>query len=244
MRLLRYKIKGRRVAGRRDVCATVAPQGKAASKADTFVTAAFCSVAQSLVFQKTLRFFGSGHRVARTKRTVIIATCRACAGSRCRIAIFFVTCHVSRAKTWLSEREFECFAEVFADRRKELGFHLTAWVFLPNHWHAILYPAHPLTISRVVESIKVGSTLRINRMRSERGPLWQGRYFDRVMRTVKEYRETVEYIHWNPVKAGLVSRAEDWEWSSARDYREPRTGASGRMPVDSVNFSTDEWMRI
>lgn len=121
---------------------------------------------------------------------------------------FFVTCHVSRAKTWLSEREFECFAEVFADRRKELGFHLTAWVFLPNHWHAILYPAHPLTISRVVESIKVGSTLRINRMRSERGPLWQGRYFDRAMRTVKEYRETVEYIHWNPVKAGLVSRAE------------------------------------
>lgn len=99
-------------------------------------------------------------------------------------------------------------------------------------------------MARVVESIKVGSTLRINRMRSEKGPLWQGRYFDRVMRTMKEYRETVEYIHGNPVKAGLVRRPEDWKWSSARDYAEPRTGASGQMRVDGVDFSVNERTRI
>lgn len=75
----RAKVKGRRVAGRRDVCATGAPQGKAGSKTDTFVTAAFGCVAQSLRVQKTLRLFGPEYAVARGKHAAIIATCRASA---------------------------------------------------------------------------------------------------------------------------------------------------------------------
>ena len=42
--------------------------------------------------------------------------------------------------------------------------------------------------------------------------------FDRALRTVKEYHEKVEYIHMNPVRAGLVRRTEDWAWSSVHDY--------------------------
>ncbi len=60
-----------------------------------------------------------------------------------------------------------------------------------------------------MESIKVGSTLRLDAGRKESGLLWQPRFFDRVVRTVKEYYEKVEYIHLNPVRAGLVERAED-----------------------------------
>jgi hypothetical protein len=46
----------------------------------------------------------------------------------------------------------------------------------------------------------------------------QPRFFDRALRTVKEYNEKVEYIHLNPVKAGLASRPEDWRWSSYNEY--------------------------
>jgi hypothetical protein len=42
--------------------------------------------------------------------------------------------------------------------------------------------------------------------------------FDRALRTVKEYHEKVDYIHLNPVKAGLVRQPEDWPWSSIHDY--------------------------
>jgi putative transposase len=51
--------------------------------------------------------------------------------------------------------------------------------------------------------------------------LWQGRFFDRALRTVKEYQETVEYIHWNPLRWGLLKRPEDWKWSSAHEYTFP-----------------------
>jgi hypothetical protein len=69
-----------------------------------------------------------------------------------------------------------------------------------------------------MEAIKVGSTLRLNAGRNESGLFWQPRFFDRALRTVKDYYEKVEYIHLNPVRAGLVKRAEDWPWSSAPDY--------------------------
>jgi len=39
-----------------------------------------------------------------------------------------------------------------------------------------------------------------------------------ALRTVKEYNQKVEYIHINPVRAGLVSRPEDWRWSSYSEY--------------------------
>jgi putative transposase len=131
---------------------------------------------------------------------------------------FFITCRVLPRRRHLSDSEFATWAEVIAERRAEHRFLLTAWVFLPDHWHAIFYPRHPLTISRVMEAIKDGATKRVNHSRRETGTLWQPRFFDRALRTMEEYNAKVEYIHWNPVRAGLVSRPEEWPWKSVHDY--------------------------
>jgi putative transposase len=98
-----------------------------------------------------------------------------------------------------------------------------------------------------MDSIKVSTTRLINRERSERGVLLQGRFFDRALRTVKEYNEKVEYIHWNPVKAGLVKRPEDWKWSSVRDYTgsvQAPSGKRGPLPVERVLLPADPRRRI
>ena len=160
---------------------------------------------------------------------------------------FFVTCRLFPNRRILSESELDCLAQAISARRKIHGFLVTAWVFLPDHWHAILYPHHPLTISDVMESIKVSSTRRINRGRGELGLLWQGRFFDRAVRTAQEYHETVEYIHWNPVKAGLVSRPEDWPWSSAHDDSGSAAGpmaTNTALVIDRVVLPMDPGARI
>ena len=148
---------------------------------------------------------------------------------------FFVTCRLLPRRRMLSPTEFATLAQVIRERRAEHGFLLTAWVFLPDHWHAIFYPRHPLTLSRVMEAIKDAATKRLNRSRREAGMLWQPRFFDRALRTVKEYNAKVEYIHLNPVKAGLVRRAEDWRWSSVHDY----AGSVNRPPVTPSGLSVD-----
>jgi REP element-mobilizing transposase RayT len=160
---------------------------------------------------------------------------------------FFVTCRLLPRRGRLGDGEFEVLARVMGERRKEHGFLLTAWVLLPDHWHAIFFPRFPLTISRVLEAVKVGSTLRINAGRKESGLLWQRRFFDRALRTVKEYSEKVEYIHQNPVRAGLVRRAEDWWWSSAREFTGTVGGKATRhpiLPIDRVLLPSDQCARI
>jgi putative transposase len=148
---------------------------------------------------------------------------------------FFVTCRVLPRRRILSDSEFACLARVIHERREEHRFLLTAWVFLPDHWHAIFYPAYPLTISTVMESIKDAATKRINRSCREVGKLFQPRFFDRALRTVREYHEKVQYIHLNPVKARLVNRPEDWPWSSVHDY----TGSLNDSPMTPSGLSVD-----
>ena len=138
-------------------------------------------------------------------------------------------------------------AQVIHERRAEHGFLLTAWVFLPDHWHAIFYPPYPLTISRVMESIKVGATKIINRSRCEAGLLFPPRFFDRALRTVREYHEKVEYIHYNPVKAGRAAGPEDWPWSSVHDdagNRNDRPLTPSGLSVDRVSLPADPRTRI
>lgn len=79
----------------------------------------------------------------------------------------------------------------------------------------------------------MGGTKRINAGRGERGVLLQGRFFDRALRTVKEYNEKVAYIHWNPVKAGLVKRSEDWKWSREAGLHRNRERSGGQGQPDS-----------
>jgi len=146
---------------------------------------------------------------------------------------FFITCRVLPGRRILTASEFACLGGVIHERREKHGFLLSAWVFLPNHWHAIFYPPYPLTISRVMESIKVGATKRIHHSRGEVGLLFQPRFFDRALRTVKG--EKVEYFHLNPVKAGLAKRPEDWPWSSIHDY----TGNLTDAPVTPSGLSVD-----
>jgi putative transposase len=155
---------------------------------------------------------------------------------------FFVSCNLLRGRPFLSENEFNLLAQVIRSRRKAHGFLLTAWVLLPDHWHAIVYPPYPLTISEAMEAIKIGATRRINAGRQTQGPLFQSRFFDRALRTVKEYGETVEYIHRNPVRRGYVSAPEAWTWSSAKEYAGVNAGEQLQMcglAIDRVRLPAD-----
>ena len=49
-------------------------------------------------------------------------------------------------------------------------------------------------------------------------PFWQKRYYDRNVRSVREFGIKLRYLHRNPVKRGLVCEPGDWEWSSFRHY--------------------------
>ncbi len=57
-----------------------------------------------------------------------------------------------------------------------------------------------------------------SRRRSGEAAVWQRRYWEHRIRDVDDFRRHVDYIHFNPVKHGLVTSTADWEWSSFRDH--------------------------
>ncbi len=98
-------------------------------------------------------------------------------------------------------------------RRKRA--HVLAYAVMPDHFHALLVPNEGTTISEVMKSIKGFTARRLNNMLDRSGPLWQRSFYDRMIRGEQQLLETVNYLHMNPVVAGLVAHAEDYQFSSA-----------------------------
>lgn len=109
---------------------------------------------------------------------------------------------------------------------------LDSFVIMPNHVHVLWTPNGSL--ADLIRRVKGGAALEANRLLGRVGQkFWQDEYFDRGVRDEHEMARIRGYIEWNPVKAGLVSKPEDFLWSSARlNGREraegPRTALTRR----------------
>jgi putative transposase len=92
-------------------------------------------------------------------------------------------------------------------------YDLHAWVIMPNHVHLLITPR--IAPSRLLQSLKGATSRECNRLLGRTGePFWQKESYDHWVRSDQELERIQRYIEWNPVKAGLVSKMEDWRWSS------------------------------
>jgi putative transposase len=93
-------------------------------------------------------------------------------------------------------------------------FDLFAWVVMSNHMHVLLQPHKSL--QEITRAVKNTSARDANAILGRTGhPFWQTESFDHWVRNGRQFDSIVRYIEENPVKAGLVERAEMWPWSSA-----------------------------
>jgi putative transposase len=102
---------------------------------------------------------------------------------------------------------------------------IAAYVIMPSHVHALLGLREIERLSQLMQSFKSLSARRIlphltPELRGLFGesPLWKPRYDDLIIWSEKQFKVKVEYIHNNPVKAGLAGDASDYVFSSAQDW--------------------------
>jgi putative transposase len=95
------------------------------------------------------------------------------------------------------------------------GHHdLAAYAVLSNHVHLLVLPK--IAPSRLLQSLKGVTAREANRILGRTGEsFWQAESYDHWVRDEDEWQRIANYIEDNPVKAGLVQRAEDYPWSSA-----------------------------
>jgi putative transposase len=112
-----------------------------------------------------------------------------------------------------------CWAFVLAleRARKLYKFRVYGFMAMPEHVHLLISEPESGTVAKAVQALKISSSLRTTAVRED-SPLWQKRYYDRNIRDYAEFVEKLQYLHRNPVKRGLVEKAEGWKWGSFRHY--------------------------
>lgn len=117
------------------------------------------------------------------------------------------------------------------------------FVVMPDHVHLLIWFSKPGQLSRFVQQLKGRSSTQIKRFLREnltayaarisaQDPIWQVRYHSFEIDSRQKLEEKLTYMHLNPVRAGLVEKAVDWKWSSARWYLEHRTVG---VPIEWVD---------
>jgi len=92
---------------------------------------------------------------------------------------------------------------------------LKAWVVMPNHVHAVVWPMPNHTLSKIMQSWKGYMAREANKLLDRAGTFWQPEPFDHWIRNDEEGARCCGYVVNNPVKARLCAPPEDWRWSSA-----------------------------
>lgn len=140
---------------------------------------------------------------------------------------YFFTVNLLERKNALLVERINLLRESVRQCKTAKPFYIDAWVVLPEHMHTIwTLPEGDEDFSGRWKMIKTlfskgllvderRSPVRIKR--GERG-IWQRRYWEHCIRDERDYENHMDYLHFNPVKHGWVTKVSDWPYSSFHRY--------------------------
>ena len=136
---------------------------------------------------------------------------------------YFFTITLLDRRGDLLVRHIDALREVVRRTRLERPFHIDGWVVMPEHMHCIwTLPAGDIDYSNRIKAIKIRFSRVVpclefrneaRAIKGERG-IWQRRFWEHAIRDERDYAHHMDYLHFNPVKHGLVRNVADWPHSS------------------------------
>lgn len=112
--------------------------------------------------------------------------------------------------------------------REKVAIH--SYVLMSNHLHLLVTPQTATGLPRMMQAVGRRYVQYFNRRHGRTGTLWEGRYRATAIQTDRYCLACMTYIDLNPVRAGIVKRAEDYSWSSHGHYRGLRSDKVVSVP--------------
>jgi putative transposase len=138
---------------------------------------------------------------------------------------YFFTVTLKDRRSHILVEKIEQLRQAFRIVRRERPFVVDAVVVLPDHLHTIVtLPDGDADFSgrwrraKSLFSRLVAPTLAIETNAKQEFDLWQRRFWEHTIRDDDDFSRHFDYIHFNPVRHGLVSRVRDWPYSSFHRY--------------------------
>ncbi len=119
-------------------------------------------------------------------------------------------------KLFRNAADYAAFLKALTEVQRELPTRLLAYCLMPNHWHLVLWPTEDGQLGRFMQRLTVTHVRRWheNRRTSGFGHVYQGTYKSFPVETDEHLIWLIRYAERNALRAKLVKRAEDWQWSS------------------------------
>ncbi len=119
-----------------------------------------------------------------------------------------------RQVVFFSDKDKKSYCELLKREADKVGIAIWAYCIMDNHIHLIAVPETENALAKGIGEAERKHALTINIRNDWKGHLWQARFSSYPMEE-KHLYAAVRYIEQNPVRAGIVERAEDYYWSSA-----------------------------
>jgi len=138
-----------------------------------------------------------------------------------RVSIADVIYHVinranGRSQIFNNDKDYQHFESLLGEAKDLTDMRVLAYCVMPNHWHLVLQPR---TDTNLAEFMSWLTSTHVRQYRTKTdtigyGHLYQDRYKSFPTES-NEYSQTlIRYVEQNPLRAKLVNRSEDWQWSS------------------------------
>jgi len=182
---------------------------------------------------------------------------------------------VARLPLFEKEGDYSAFLRVVAEAQEKHPLRLLGYCIMPNHWHMVLWPRQDGDLTEFVRWLTHTHTMRWHAHfhTSGTGHLYQGRFKSFPIESNEHLYTVLRYVERNALRANLVKRAEQWQWSSLwarccgdaalrsllcrwpvsepsewlRHVNEPQTAAElealRRSVVRGAPFGSERWVR-
>ena len=136
-----------------------------------------------------------------------------------RAAVGGVCYHVlnrgnGRAEVFHKPEDYDAFVELMALACERLRMRVYGWCLMPNHFHLVVRPYADDDLGRWMQWLMTSHVRRYHRHYHSEGHVWQGRFKAFPVQADEHLLTVLRYVERNPLRAGLVDRAEAWRWSS------------------------------
>ena len=123
---------------------------------------------------------------------------------------------VRRALLFETSADYAAFERVLLQAVQRVPLRVLAYSAMPTHWHLVVWPNAPGELSRFMHWLTCTHAQRWHAVHgtSGTGAVYQGRYKAIPVQSDTHVLRVCRYVERNPLRAGLVPRAEDWRWSS------------------------------
>jgi putative transposase len=127
----------------------------------------------------------------------------------------------NRSEVFHTHDDFANFVTLITDACGRMPMRVLGYCLLPDHFHLVIWPKLDGDLSRWMQWLLTAHVRRYHRTYEGSGHIWQGRFKAFPVQRDEHLVGLIRYIEQNPVRLGVVERAEDWPWSSLSAANDP-----------------------